>query len=76
MSENTEVSVQSPAALRVPEATWALFAVIVAGVVGTVYRFGYPALISIALFATFAAISMLVGLTALDVFPKAPRKSR
>jgi hypothetical protein len=75
MSENTEVAVQSsPAVVRVPEATWVLFVVVVAAVVGTVYRFGYPALITFALIGAFTALTALVVLTALDAFGRKPSR--
>ena len=75
MSENTEDAVTAPVgAVRIPEATWVLFAVVVAFVVGTVYHFGYPALISFALFGAFTALTSLVVLTAIDAFGRKPQR--
>jgi uncharacterized protein YhhL (DUF1145 family) len=44
---------------------FAVFGVVI--LVALIYQFGYPLLISLALLATFAALAMLVGLTALDL---------
>jgi energy-converting hydrogenase Eha subunit E len=38
--------------------------------VALIYQFGYPLLITLAVFAAFAAIALIVGLTALDLKSK------
>jgi uncharacterized protein YhhL (DUF1145 family) len=46
--------------------------------IALIYLFGYPLVISLALLATFLALAMLVGLTALDLVaaPKPRRRSQ
>lgn len=51
-------------------AAWLLFTYGLLAAVGVVYRFGYPALITIALAATAFCLAFLVVLTAGDVFEK------
>ncbi len=46
--------------------------------VAAIFQFGYPLVILLAILATFVALGLLVGLTALDLMnakPPAPRKA-
>ncbi len=59
---------------KLAAAKYHLIALVVVALVASVAMVGYPLVISLALFATFSGLSMLIGLTLIDLLGRPTRK--
>lgn len=58
-----------------PDAKYYFAANLALTLIALIYLFGYPLLITLAVFAAFAGLTMIVVLTAIDAFGRTPKRS-